>query len=43
MTVGEKAEDVFYISDEAGKPIGEAARAALKDALLRRLDENLIV
>ncbi len=42
MTVGEKAEDVFYISDEAGKPIGEAARAALKDALLRRLDENLI-
>ncbi|MGI9236417.1 MAG: [protein-PII] uridylyltransferase [Woeseiaceae bacterium] len=40
MTIGEKAEDVFYISDESGQPIDEAAQAELRNALLARLDNN---
>ncbi|HEX2139107.1 MAG TPA: ACT domain-containing protein, partial [Woeseiaceae bacterium] len=33
MTIGERAEDVFYIVDERGKP--------LPDALCRELEERL--
>src|SRR5210317_1408939 len=40
MTIGERAEDVFYISDESGKPLGEEARSRLRDALIRAIDEN---
>ena len=40
MTIGERAEDVFYISDESGNPLGEAAKSRLRDALIREIDEN---
>ncbi len=40
MTIGERAEDVFYISDESGKPLGEQAKSRLRDALIRAIDEN---
>ncbi len=38
MTVGERAEDVFYVTDERNAPLDESRRAALADALQRRLD-----
>ncbi len=38
MTVGERAEDVFHVTDEAGRPLEEARRNALADALQRALD-----
>jgi [protein-PII] uridylyltransferase len=37
MTVGERAEDVFYISGEKGRPLSQEAR----DQLARRLTETL--
>jgi [protein-PII] uridylyltransferase len=40
MTVGERAEDVFYIRHESGGPLGVAAQAELREALLDRLDNN---
>ena len=40
VTIGERAEDVFYISDEAGRPLGQQARRALRNALLAELDDN---
>jgi [protein-PII] uridylyltransferase len=40
MTIGERAEDVFYISDEAGAPLTEAARKQLCDKLVARLDDE---
>ena len=40
MTIGEKAEDVFYISDESGNPIDAAAQENLKQALLAELDSG---
>jgi [protein-PII] uridylyltransferase len=38
MTVGERAEDVFYVRDESGRPLPDNRRAALADALQRALD-----
>jgi [protein-PII] uridylyltransferase len=38
MTVGERAEDVFYVRDECGRPLPEHRRTALADALQRALD-----
>ncbi len=38
MTIGERAEDVFYISDESGKPLNSAACSALRDKLFVNLD-----
>jgi len=38
MTVGERAEDVFYVRDESGRPLPDARRAALAEALQRALD-----
>ena len=38
MTVGERAEDVFYISDEQGLPLDQRAKAALEAALVERLE-----
>jgi len=37
-TVGERAEDVFYISDESGAPLTREACAALKRKLIERLN-----
>ena len=38
MTIGERAEDVFYISDESGKPLDEDAKDCLREALLSAID-----
>ena len=40
MTIGERAEDVFYISDENGKPLTAIAQDQLRDALIERLDQK---
>ena len=40
MTIGERAEDVFYISDEQGEPLNDVARRDLRDALVATLDET---
>ena len=39
MTIGERAEDVFYISDEAGIPLDESAKEQLRDKLVAKLDD----
>ena len=39
MTIGERAEDVFYISDEAGRPLDDAAKKQLHDNLIAKLDD----
>ena len=39
MTIGERAEDVFYICDEQGRPLDKAARSALRDSLLTTLGD----
>jgi len=38
MTIGERAEDVFYIVDEAGEPLSEELRNTLRERLTARLD-----
>ncbi len=40
MTVGERAEDVFYVTDFDGKPLGEAAAQRLKERLMQALDRR---
>ena len=40
MTVGERAEDVFYITDDDGRPLDEAASERLRDSLVRALDRR---
>jgi len=40
MTIGERAEDVFYISDESGLPLDEDAQEHLRRVFLARLDDN---
>jgi [protein-PII] uridylyltransferase len=37
MTVGERAEDVFHVTDEAGRPLDPPRRGALADALQQAL------
>jgi [protein-PII] uridylyltransferase len=37
-TVGERAEDVFYISDENGVPLSKAACSKLRDRLIQQLE-----
>ena len=39
-TVGERAEDVFFITDAAHRPLDEAARGRLHGALLDRIGDN---
>jgi [protein-PII] uridylyltransferase len=39
-TVGERAEDVFYVTDERGQPLSEAARQALQARLVAVLDRR---
>jgi len=41
MTIGERAEDVFYIRHESGMPLDTAAQNELREALLARLDGDL--
>ena len=41
MTVGERAEDVFYVRDESGRALPEPRRAALAVALQRALDARV--
>ncbi len=41
MTVGERAEDVFTVSDETGRPLEAARCQALADALQRALDARV--
>jgi [protein-PII] uridylyltransferase len=40
MTIGEKAEDVFYITDEHGTPLDEAAQEKLRQRLIEKLDKK---
>ena len=37
MTIGERAEDVFYISDLSGNPLTEVAQSQLTEAILAKL------
>ncbi len=39
MTIGERAEDVFYICDEQGSPLDEEAKSRLRQGLIRAIDE----
>ena len=38
MTIGERAEDVFYISDEAGAPLADEAKSRLRERLIDAID-----
>jgi [protein-PII] uridylyltransferase len=40
MTIGERAEDVFCISDAGGRPLEEASCDRLRDELQAALDQN---
>ena len=40
MTIGERAEDVFYITDEAGEPLADDAKDQLRDELIAKLDDE---
>ena len=40
MTIGERAEDVFYISDMSGCALTESALQKLADSLRGKLDKN---
>ena len=37
MTIGERAEDVFYITDEAGNPLTAETQEDLRRDLMKRL------
>jgi [protein-PII] uridylyltransferase len=39
MTIGERAEDVFYISDETAHPLDDSAKQQLRDNLVAKLDD----
>lgn len=38
MTIGERAEDVFYISDETGAALGDEAKSLLRERLIDAID-----
>ena len=40
MTIGERAEDVFYLTDESGSPLDGDAQQRLRDELVRELDQS---
>ncbi len=40
MTVGERAEDVFYVTDFDGRPLDAAAADRLRESLTRALDRR---
>jgi len=37
MTIGERAEDVFYLTEESGQPLDDEAEARLRDELMQQL------
>ena len=39
-TVGERAEDVFYVTDEAGNPLDQKTREQLQQRLVTELDQK---
>ena len=41
MTVGERAEDVFYVTDEQGRPLDAARQERLSESLVRALDRRV--
>ncbi|MEM6809455.1 MAG: [protein-PII] uridylyltransferase [Pseudomonadota bacterium] len=43
VTIGERAEDVFYLTDESDEPLSDADCDALREALLQGVDESLVV
>ena len=40
MTVGERAEDVFYITDFERRPLSAAAAQTLREKLMQALDRR---
>ncbi|MCL4792468.1 MAG: [protein-PII] uridylyltransferase, partial [Gammaproteobacteria bacterium] len=40
LTVGERAEDVFYVTDQNGNPLTEAACQQIEAALIETLDNG---
>jgi [protein-PII] uridylyltransferase len=40
LTIGERAEDVFYVVDQHGEPLSDAVCTALKADLIERLDQR---
>jgi [protein-PII] uridylyltransferase len=40
MTIGERAEDVFYVTDAQGSPLGDDARRRLQEQLAEALDRR---
>jgi len=40
LTIGERAEDVFHITDDKGQPLGEEARRRLQEKLTEALDRR---
>jgi len=40
MTIGERAEDVFYITDEEGRPLGEEAKRRVQELVIQALDRR---
>ncbi len=40
MTIGERAEDVFYIEHVGGSPLGAEAQERLRSALIAKLDDK---
>ena len=40
MTVGERAEDVFYLTDFDNRPLAAAAAERLKEHLMQTLDQR---
>jgi [protein-PII] uridylyltransferase len=40
VTIGERAEDVFYLADRQGEPLSAAACEELRERLVDRLDRR---
>jgi len=40
LTIGERAEDVFFVTDHEDQPLGEAARERLRERLLAAIDSR---
>ena len=40
LTIGERAEDVFHVTDDRGQPLGEEARHRLQEKLTEALDRR---
>jgi len=40
MTIGERAEDVFYVTDEQGRPLGDEAKRRLLEQVSQALDRR---